>query len=50
MPNIDPKAYLQQYASERLPELLQGGLEVEGDPPGITMDQRYIPLREPSYG
>ena len=46
---IDPKAYLKQYVAERLPELQQGGLETPGDPPSIALDQRYIPLRDPSY-
>jgi|APCry1669189034_1035192.scaffolds.fasta_scaffold35003_2 hypothetical protein len=41
--------HLQQYVTERLPALLQGGLEVPGDPPSFTVDQRYVPLKDPAY-
>ena len=41
--------HLQQYVTERLPALLQGSLEAPGDNPSFTVDQRYVPLRDPAY-
>jgi hypothetical protein len=41
--------YLQHYITERLPVLEQGALDVPGDPPSITVDQRFVPLRDPAY-
>jgi hypothetical protein len=41
--------YLKTYISERLPVLGQGPLNLPGDPPSFTVDQRYVPLRDPVY-
>ena len=41
--------YLRHYIAERLPILEQGALDVPGDPPSFTVDQRYVPLRDPVY-
>jgi hypothetical protein len=40
--------YLNQYITERLPLLEQGGFDVPGDPPSIAVDRRYVPLRDPA--
>ena len=44
-----PAIFLKQYVSERLPQLQQGSSEVPGDPPSFTVDQRYVPLHDPTY-
>ena len=41
--------YLKTYISERLPALEQEALDSPGDPPSFTLDQRYVPLRDPIY-
>ena len=38
--------YLKAYIAERLPILEQGSLDLPGDPPSFTVDQRYIPLKD----
>lgn len=43
------KDYLQQYVTERLPALVQGGFESPNDPPAIAEDQRYTPLKRLDY-
>ena len=41
--------YLKTYISERLPVLAQEDPDSYGAPPGFTVDQRYVPLRDPFY-
>ena len=43
------KAHLQQYITERLPQLTQGYFENPEDPPSIADDRRYMPLKPFSY-
>ena len=41
--------YLRHYITERLPALEQGALDVPGDPPSFTVDQRFVPLLDPAH-
>jgi hypothetical protein len=43
------RIFLKQYVSERLPQLHQGDFEAPGDPPSFTVDQRYVPIHDPTY-
>jgi len=43
------KTHLQQYITERLPQLTQGYFENPEDPPSIADDRRYMPLSPLSY-
>ena len=47
--NPTTSQYLKTYISERLPALAQEDLDSYGAPPGFTLDQRYVPLRDPVY-
>lgn len=47
--NPTTSQYLKTYISERLPALEQGTPDIPGDPPSFTLDQRYVPLRDPIY-
>jgi len=41
----DPNSFLNQYVSERLPQIAPGIFEGAPDEPHFTVDQRYIPPR-----
>lgn len=47
--NITAKEHLNQYVTERLPDLVPGIFEGAQDTPSFTVDQRNVPLRDPWY-
>lgn len=44
MVNSDPNFFLNQYVTERLPQIAPGIFEGVADEPYFTVDQRFIPL------
>jgi len=43
MGNSNPNSFLNQYVSERLPQIAPGIFDNVEDQPHFTVDQRYIP-------
>lgn len=41
--------HLNQYVTERLPQLVPGYFETEEDIPSFTVDRNYQPLRDPVH-
>jgi hypothetical protein len=44
MVNPNPGSFLNQYVTERLPQIAPGIFEGVPDEPYFTIDQRFIPL------
>lgn len=43
----ESQSYLNQYVTERLPQLLPGAFEDDPEAPGFTIDRRFIPFDAP---